>query len=62
MLLTSIVNTCYNGVMLLYFLSFFLGFMYNLQCKCLMKCLNEFFIDCLMFYCVDLKQWTIKYV
>jgi len=31
-----------------------------------MKCLNEFFIDCLISYDVDLKQWTIcsklKYV
>jgi len=31
-----------------------------------MKCLNEFFIDCLISYGVDLKQWTIcstfKYV
>jgi len=24
--------------------------MYNLHFKCLMKCLNEFFIDCLIFY------------
>ena len=32
--------------------------MYNLHPKCLMKCLNEFFIDCLISYGVDLKQWT----
>jgi len=24
-----------------------------------MKCLNEFFIDCLISYGVDLKQWTV---
>jgi len=24
-----------------------------------MKCLNEFFIDCLIFYGVYLKQWPI---
>jgi len=24
-----------------------------------MKCSNEFFIDCLIFYGVYLKQWTI---
>jgi len=29
--------------------------MYNLHSKCL----NEFFIDCLISYGVDLKQWTI---
>jgi len=27
-----------------------------------MKCLNEFFIDCLFFYGVDLKQWSISSV
>jgi len=42
---------------MLYFLV--LGFMYNLRSRCLMKCLNEFFIDCLISYGVDLKQWTI---
>ena len=33
--------------------------MYNLHSKCLMKCLNEFFIDCLISYGVDLKQWIV---
>ena len=40
--------------------------MYNLHYNCLMKCLNEFFIDCLISYSVNMKQWTIcsafKYV
>jgi len=30
--------------------SWVLGFMYNLHFKCLIKCLNEFFINCLIFY------------
>jgi len=30
--------------------------MYNLHSKCLMKCLNEFFIDCLISYSVDMKN------
>jgi hypothetical protein len=32
-----------------YVVVFSLEFMYNLHSKCLMKCLNEFFIDCLIF-------------
>ena len=30
--------------------------MYIFHPKCLMKCLNEFFIDCLIFYGVDLNN------
>jgi len=30
--------------------------MYNFHSKCLMKCLNEFFNDCLIFYGVDLNN------
>ena len=51
----NIMNTCYNGVILLNFYFFvfckcfrvyldFLGFVYNLHYRCLLKCLNEFFV------------------
>jgi len=71
MLLTNIMNNCYNRVISLNFIYMFsnflnflglfgfLRFMYNLHSTYLMKCLNEFFIDFLIFYCVDLKQWTV---